>query len=66
MFSSVTQLYLTLCDPMTAGCQASLSNTNSQSLLKLMSVESEMPSNHLILCCPLLLLEILIQYLMQY
>ena len=36
--------------------QASLSITNSQSLLKLMSIESVMPSNHLILCCPLLLL----------
>ena len=39
----------------TAACQASLSITNSQSLLKLMSIESVMPSNHLILCCPLLL-----------
>ena len=37
-------------------CQASLSITNSRSLLKLMSIESVMPSNHLILCCPLLLL----------
>ena len=36
--------------------QASLSVTNSQSLLKLVSIESVMPSNHLILCCPLLLL----------
>ena len=36
-------------------CQSSLSITNSQSLLKLMSIESVMPSNHLILCCPLLL-----------
>ena len=36
--------------------QATLSLTNSQSLLKLMSIESMMPSNHLILCCPLLLL----------
>ena len=41
--------------PWTAACQASLSITNSQSLLRLMSVESVMPSNHLILCCPLLL-----------
>ena len=40
----------------TAACQASLSVTNSQSLLKLMSIESVMPSNHLVLCCPLLLL----------
>ena len=36
--------------------QASLSFTISRSLLKLMSIESEMPSNHLVLCCPLLLL----------
>ena len=42
--------------PWTAACQASLSITNSWSLLKLMSIESVMPSNHLILCCPLLLL----------
>ena len=42
--------------PWTAGRQASLSITNSQSLLKLMPIESVMPSNHLILCCPLLLL----------
>ena len=41
--------------PTTAACQASLSITNSQSLLKFMSIESMMPSNHLILCCPLLL-----------
>ena len=42
--------------PWTAACQASLSITNSQSLLKLMSIESVMPSNHLIFCRPLLLL----------
>ena len=42
--------------PWTAACQASLSITNSQSVLKLMSIESVMPSNHLILCRPLLLL----------
>ena len=42
--------------PWTAARQASLSNTNSQSLLKLMSIESVTPSNHLILCRPLLLL----------
>ena len=42
--------------PWTAARQASLSITNSRSLLKLMSIESVMPSNHLILCCPLLLL----------
>ena len=41
--------------PWTAACQASLSITNSWSLLKLMSIESVMPSNHLILCHPLLL-----------
>ena len=42
--------------PRTAAHQASLSFTISQSLLKLVSIESVMPSNHLILCCPLLLL----------
>ena len=42
--------------PWTAACQASLSFTISQSLLKLMSIESVMPFNHLILCHPLLLL----------
>ena len=42
--------------PWTAARQASLSITNSWSLLKLMSIESEMPSNHLIFCHPLLLL----------
>ena len=42
--------------PWTVACQASLSNTNSQSLLKLMSIKSVMPSNHLIICHPLLLL----------
>ena len=57
-FSSVqslsrAQLFAT---PWTAACQASLSITNSRSLLKLMSIESVMPSNHLILCRPLLLL----------
>ena len=41
--------------PLTAANQASLSITNSQSLLKLMSIELVMPSNHLILCLPLLL-----------
>ena len=45
-----------LVTPWTAACQASLSITNSQTLLRLMSVESIMPSNHLILCRPLLLL----------
>ena len=42
--------------PWTAPCQASLSITNSHSLLKLMSIKSVMPSNHLTLCRPLLLL----------
>ena len=42
--------------PWTAACQASLSCTNSRNLLKLMPIESVMPSNHLILCHPLLLL----------
>ena len=42
--------------PWTATCQASLSITNSRSLLKLMSIELVISSNHLILCCPLLLL----------
>ena len=42
--------------PWTAARQASLSIANSSSLLKLMSIESVIPSNHLILCCPLLLL----------
>ena len=41
--------------PLTIARQACLSITNSQSSLKLMSIESVMPSNHLILCCPLLL-----------
>ena len=57
-FSSVqsfshVQLFVT---PRTAAHQASLFITNSQSLLKLMSIKSVMPSNHLILCHPLLLL----------
>ena len=42
--------------PRTAAHQASLSISNSQRLSKLMSIESVMPSNHLIFCCPLLLL----------
>ena len=50
---SLVQLFAT---PWTAALQASLSITNSPSLLKLMSIESVMPSNHLILCHPLLLL----------
>ena len=45
--------------PWTAARQASLSITNTQSLLKLMSIKSVMPSNHLILCLPLLLLPLI-------
>ena len=57
-FSSVQSLshVRLFATPWTAACQASLSITNSRSLLKLMSIESVMPSNQLILCCPLLLL----------
>ena len=50
---SCVRLFVT---PWTAACQASLSITNSRSLPKLTSIELVMPSNHLILCCPLLLL----------
>ena len=68
-FSSVAQSCLTLCDPMDrllwngharawTACQASLSITYSWSLLKLMSIEEVMPSNHLILCHPFLLASI--------
>ena len=56
LFSSVAQSYLTLCNTWTAACKASLSITNSWSLLKFMSIKSVMPSNHLSLCWPLLLL----------
>ena len=52
---SVSKFCLTLWNQCTAECQASLSFTISQSLLKPMSIESVMPSNHLILCRPLLL-----------
>ena len=62
VFSSVqlqllshAQLFAT---PWNAACQASLSITNSWSLPKLMAMESVMPSNHLILCRPLLLLQV--------
>ena len=51
-FSSVSQSSPTLCNPMSAAGQASLSITNSWSSLKLMPIESVMPSNHLILCHP--------------
>ena len=55
-FSSVTQSCPTLATPWIAAHQASLSITNSRSSLKFTSIESVMPSNHLILCCPFLLL----------
>ena len=48
-FSSAAQPCPTLCNPMTAACQASLSITNSQSLLRLVSIESVMTPDHLIL-----------------
>ena len=56
-FSSVQSLshVWLFATPRTAACQASLSITNSQRLLKFTSVESVVPSNHLILCCPLFL-----------
>ena len=59
MFSSVQFSHSVMSDSATlwtAAHQASLSITNPWSFLKLMSIESVMPSNHLILCCPLLLL----------
>ena len=52
---SFSRVYL-FATPWTTACQASLPIANSQSLLKLMSIELVMPSNHLILCRPLLLL----------
>ena len=55
-FSSVAQLCLTLCDPMNRSTPGSLSITNSRSSLRLMSIEYVMPSSHLILCHPFLLL----------
>ena len=57
-FSSVQLLIhvLLFATPWTTACQASLSITNSRSLLKLVSIKSVMPSSHLILSCPLLLL----------
>ena len=54
-FSSVPQSCPTLTTPWTVACQASLSITNSWSLLNLISIELVMPSNHLILCSPFLL-----------
>ena len=58
-FSSARQLCLTLCDPWTAACQASLFITNSRSLLKLMSIKLVMPSNNLTLCGSLLFLPLI-------
>ena len=55
-FSSVAQSYPTLCDPMDYSMLGLPVHPNSWSLPKLMSIESVMPSNHLILCPPLLLL----------
>ena len=54
-FSSVPQSYPTVCDPMNCSTPGRLSITNSQSSPKLMSMELVMPSNHLILCRPLVL-----------
>ena len=67
-FSSVqllshVQLFAT---PWTGAYQASLSITNSRSLLKLMSIESVIPSNHLILCHPLLLLPAIFSSIMVF
>ena len=56
IYNSVAQFCPTLCHPWIAAHKAYLSITNSWSLLKLMSMESVMPSNHLILCHPLFLL----------
>ena len=57
-FSQSVQLLsrIQLCDSVDCSTPGFLSITNTWSLLKLMSIESVMPSNHLILCCPLLLL----------
>ena len=56
ILSSVQSLRSDSCNPMDCSMPGFPSITNSWSLLKLMSIESMMPSNHLILCCPLLLL----------
>ena len=55
-FSSVAQSFPTLCDPVNCSTPVHLSITNSRSSLKLTSIESVMPSSHLVLCRPLLLL----------
>ena len=57
-FQSLSRVRLFV-TPWTVACQASLSTTNSHSLLKLMSIKSVMPSNHLILCRPLVLLPLI-------
>ena len=61
IFSSVQLLSCVwfIVTPRTAACQASLPITNSRSSLKLMFIKPVMPSNHLILCCPLLFLPLL-------
>ena len=51
-FGSVTESCPTLCNALDSACQVSLSLIISTSLLKLMSIELVMPSNHLFLCCP--------------
>ena len=58
-FSSVAQSCSTLCDPLNCSTPGSLSITKSRSSLKLMSVKLVMPSSHLILCRPLLLLPLI-------
>ena len=63
---SISQLCLTLCDPINCGTPDSLSITISLSLLRLMSIESVMSSNHLILCCPLLLLPSVFRIIMIF
>ena len=59
-FSSVPQSCPNLCDRMDCSMPASLSITNSPSLLKLMSIQLVIPSNHLVFCCPLLLLPLVL------
>ena len=58
-FSSVTQSCTTLCDPMNRSTPGLLSITISRSIFRLVSIESVMPSSHLILCRPLLLLPLI-------
>ena len=55
-FSSVTQLFPILCDPKNHSIPGLLSITNSRSLFRLMPIEFVMPSSHLVLCLPLLLM----------